>query len=184
MVQNKNNAELEIVLALIKERAHLRQIARTIQESHVTVLRKINPLVKENVLDYKLEGKNKVFFLKNNLKAKNYVYSAEIYKLSKIINKRPELGIIFEDVKKIAEKGLVILFGSYVKGSSKKESDIDVYIETTNSNIKNKIKEMHSKVNVKTGKFDLNSLLIKEIIKNHVIIRGVEEFYEKSRFFE
>ena len=184
MVQNKTNSnlELEIILVLIREKAHLREIARTLKKSHSTVLRKINELVKTGVLDYKREGKNKVFFIKDNLRAKNYVYSAEIYQLSKLIEKHPELGIIFEDIKK-ATKGMIILFGSYAKSIEKKESDIDVYIETEDSSIKNKIKDLNSKINVKTGKFDINSLLIREIIKNHIIIRGVEEFYEKSKFF-
>ena len=98
MVQNKNNIEFEIVLVLIKNRAYLREIARTINESHSTVLRKINELVRENILDYKKEGRNKTFFIKDNLKAKNYIYSAEIYKLSKFLKKHPEMSIIFEDI--------------------------------------------------------------------------------------
>ena len=183
MVQNKNNLELEIILVLIKGESHLREIARTIKESHSTVLRKINGLVEIGVLDYNMEGKNKKFFIKNNLKAKNYIYSAEIYKLSKLVEKHPEFGIIFEDIKKNVPKGMIILFGSYAKGNPKQESDIDIYVETMDNSIKDKIKNIHSKINIKIGKFDTNSLLIKEIIKNHIIIRGVEEFYEKNKFF-
>ena len=184
MVQNKNNIEFEIVLVLIKNRAYLREIARTINESHSTVLRKINELVRENILDYKKEGRNKTFFIKDNLKAKNYTYSAEIYKLSKFLKKHPEMSIILEDIKKNTPKGMIILFGSYVKGNPKQNSDIDVYIETNDNKIKTKLQELNSKLNIKIGKFDTISLLIKEIIKNHIIVRGVEEFYEKNKFFE
>jgi predicted nucleotidyltransferase len=182
MVQNKN-IELEIILTLIKEESHLREIARNIGESHSTVLRKINELLKENILDYKQKGKNKVFFIKNNLKSKNYVYSAEIYKLNKLLKKHPELSIIFEEIKNNFKNGMIILFGSYAKGNEKKESDIDIYIETRDNKIKNNIKEISSKLSIKIGEFDTNSLLIKEIIKNHVIIRGIEEFYTKNEFF-
>lgn len=181
MVQNRNNLEAEIVLLLIKNRSHLREIARILDESHSTILRRINGLIKEGVLDYRREGKNKVFYIKDNLKSKNYVYSAEIYKLSKLINKCPELGIIFEDIKRVISKGMIILFGSYAKGNYKKNSDI--YIETLDNSIKNKIRDISSKINIKIGKFDTNSLLIKEIIKDHVIVRGLEEFYEKTKFF-
>lgn len=184
MVQNKNNIELEVILALIKNKSHLREIARTLNESHSTVLRKINELVKENILDYKKEGKNKIFFIKNNLNSKNYVYSAEIYKLSSLLKRHPKLSIIFEDIKKNTPKGMIILFGSYAKGNPKQDSDIDIYIETTDNKIKNKLKELNSKISIKIGKFDTNSLLIKEIIKNHVIIRGIEEYYERNKFFE
>ena len=184
MVQNKNNLELEIILVLLKNKSHLREIARTLNESHSTILRKINELVKENVLDYKKEGKNKVFFIKNNLKAKNYVYSAEIHKLNSLLRKHPELSIIFEDIKRNFSKGMIILFGSYAKGIPKKDSDIDIYLETNDDGLKNKIKAINSKLSIKIGKFDTKSLLIKEIIKNHIIIKGLEDFYERVEFFK
>ena len=184
MVQNKNNLELEIILVLLKDKTHLREIARTLQESHSTILRKINELLKENVLDYKKEGKNKVFFIKDNLKSKNYIYSAEIHKLNGLLKKHPELSIILEDIKKDFSKGMIILFGSYAKGIPKKDSDIDIYLETNNNNIKTRVKETNSKLSIKIGKFDTKSLLIKEIIKNHIIIRGLEDFYERVEFFK
>lgn len=183
MVQNKNNLELEVMLVLIRNETHLREIARILNESHSTILRKINLLVKENVLDYKKEGKNKIFFIRDNLKAKNYIYSAEIYKLNKLLKKYPEFTIIFEDIKKNSSKGMIILFGSYAKGIPKENSDIDVYIETKDNKIKDKLKELHSRLSVKIGPFDTKSLLIKEIIKNHIIIRGLEDFYAKNEFF-
>jgi len=184
MVQNKNNLELEVILVLLKNKTHLREIARTLNESHSTIVRKINELAKDNVLDYKKEGKNKVFFIKNNLKAKNYIYSAEIHKLNQLLKKHPELSIIFEDIKKNFPKGMIILFGSYAKGIPKQDSDIDIYLETNNNTIKNKVKEINSKLSIKIGKFDNKSLLIKEIIKNHIIIRGLEDFYERVDFFK
>ncbi len=184
MVQNKPNTELEIILVLIRNKIHLREISRITKIPHSTVLRKIKEFVKKGILDYYTEGKNKIFFIKRTLNAKNYVYSAEIYKLSKTIENYPHLGVIFEDIKKKVPKGMIILFGSYAKGNAKSNSDIDIYVETTNNSLKGKIKEASSKINVKIGKFDTSSLLIKEIIKNHVIIRGCEEFYEKTKFFE
>ena len=184
MVQNKNNLELEIILILIKKNAYLREIAKILNESHSTILRRINNLLKENILDYKKEGKNKIFFIKNNLRAKNYIYSAEIYKLNKLLKKFPELSVIFEDIKTFFPKGMIILFGSYAKGIPKQESDVDIYLETKNNNIKDKLQELYSKINIKIGSFDKKSLLIKEIIKNHIIIRGVEDFYIKINFFE
>jgi len=184
MAQNKNSIESEIVLVLLRNKSHLREIARTLNESHSTILRKINELLKENVLDYKKEGTNKIFFIKNNLKSKNYIYSAEIHKLNSLLKKHPELSIILEDIKKDFSKGMIILFGSYAKGIPRKDSDIDIYLETNNNSLKNKIKAINSKLSIKIGKFDTKSLLIKEIIKNHIIIRGLEDFYERVEFFK
>ncbi len=184
MVQSKNNLELEIILVLLKNKTHLREIARILKESHSTILRKTNELIKENILDYKKEGKNKIFFIKDNLKAKNYVHSAEIHKLNKLLKKHPELSIVFEDIKKNFSKGMIILFGSYAKGNPKSNSDIDIYLETNNNKIKKKIQEINSRLNIKIGIFDTKSLLVKEIIKNHIIIRGLENFYERINIFE
>jgi len=184
MVHNKNNIDLDIILVLLKNEHHLREIARLLDESHSTVLRKINELLKNNVLDYKKEGKNKIFFIKNNLKAKNYVYSAEIHKLNQLLKRHPELSIILEDIKKNFPKGMILLFGSYAKGNPKAESDIDIYLETKDSKFKNKLNELNSKLSIKIGEFDTKYLLIKEIIKNHIIIRGLEDFYERTDFFK
>ena len=79
--------------------------------------------------------------------------------------------------------GSTLVF-SRTKFNAKKTSDIDLYIETNSKLLKKKIEKFNSKINVKIGKFDNKSLLIKEIIKNHVIIKGVERFYEKSGFFK
>jgi len=61
MVQNRDNIDLEAILLLLRGENHLRGIAKELNGSHSTVLRKLDRLLKENVLDYKTEGKNKVF---------------------------------------------------------------------------------------------------------------------------
>jgi len=183
MVQNWYNLDYEIILILLKDEHHLRDIARILKKSHTTVLRKLNNLVKENTLDYKKQGKNKIFFIKNNLQAKNYVFNAERYKIIKLLKNYPELSVIIEDVIK-QTNNLIILFGSYAKFIAKKDSDIDIYIETTSKKLKERVESINSKIRVKIGKFNIESLLIKEIIKNHVILKDIEEFYENTKFFE
>ena len=184
MVQKRDNIELDIVELLLKKENHVRGIAQKLQESHSTVSRKLNNLKKESVVDSRKEGKNKIFFLKKNTISHNYILQAELHKLRKLLRKHPELNIIFEEILKTTDEKLVVLFGSYAKGLEKKDSDIDVYIETKSRNVKKYVEEIHSKINVKIGPFDTKSPLIKEIIKDHVIIKGVEEFYEKKQFFE
>ena len=184
MVQNRDNMDLEIILLLVRDESHLRGIAKQLKESHSTILRKLNKLVKENILDYKIEGKNKVFYIKKNLQAKNYIFNAERYKLIKLLKKYPELNIIINDILEKTKEKLIVLFGSYAKFTAKKDSDIDIFVETRSRKTKEAIEATHSKIRVKIGDFDIDSQLIKEIIKNHIILRGVEEFYEKPQFFE
>ena len=174
----------EIVLLLLNGENHLRSIARMLKSPHTTLQRKINNLVKNNILDFKIKGKNKVFFIRNTLQAKKYIHNAENYKLLKLVEEYPELGVIIEDILKTVKDKLVILFGSYAKFNAKQGSDIDIYVETNSRKTKQEIEDINSKLSVKIGKFDEKSLLIKEIIKNHVILKGVEEYHERTRTFD
>ncbi len=184
MFQISNNAEMEILLVLLRGKTHLREISRTINLSPATVLRKLSELADNGIVDYVKEGKNNVYSIKNNLMAKQAVYRAENYKLTKLLKKYPELSIILEDVSRKIKDEVVILFGSYAKFSANKESDIDIYVETKDNSLRKDLKSINSKINGKIGEFDIDSLLIKEIIKNHVILRGAEKFYDKTKFFE
>ena len=184
MSQKRNSLEYEIILALLKKDSHGRALAKELYIPHATVSRKLSYLVDENVLDFTQEGKNKRYMLKSNIRARSHIYKAEHYKLLPLLEAYPKLEPIIQDILKKSKEKLIILFGSHAKFTAKRESDIDIYIETQDRKVKQVIESIHSKINVKIGPFDLSSNLIKEIIKNHILIRGIEEFYERTRFFE
>jgi len=171
---------LDIIALLLKEERHVRSIAQELDASHATTARKLQWLKKEGVVDARIVGKNKVFFLKENATAKTYVAQAELHKKAKLLRTHPELGVIFDDILKRTDAPLIVLFGSYAKGLAKRESDIDIYLETTSRKVKKNVEDVHSRIAVKIGPFDTRSPLIREIIKNHVILRGVEAFHEKE----
>ncbi|MDP2908600.1 MAG: nucleotidyltransferase domain-containing protein [Nanoarchaeota archaeon] len=174
---------LEIVNALLKGEGHVRGLASKIGVNHMTVLRKIKILFRENVVDYNEEGKNKVYFIKKNPEAKYYTFMAEYYKLIQTLKKYPYLRKVIEKIQKDKNIELAILFGSHAKHEAKKDSDVDIYIETKDKKIKQDLERIDSKLSIKIGAYDRKNLLIKEIEKNHIIIKGVEEFYEKNEFF-
>ena len=175
---------LEIVLDLIKNSHHLRGIAKDLNVNHMTIARRIKDLIKENVLDFRVEGKNKIFFLKKTIEAKNYIFSSENYKLNKLLRKYPSLRMILEKIQKDKRIKMAILFGSYAKFIAKEESDIDLYIDTVDKNLKKSLSLLDSKLSIKIGKYDPSNLLIREIEKNHIIIKGIEQYYEKNHFFD
>lgn len=179
----KESTNMEIVLELLKEKSHVRELARKLEQSHVNIIRCLAELVKKNIVDFEQEGKNKTYFIKKTLPARSYIYRAEYYKLNKLIDKYPKLSVILQDIIKKVNSPLIILFGSYSKFIAKNESDIDIFVESEDKFIKEKLKDIRSDINGKTGVFDTDSLLVKEIIKNHVILKGVEEFYERIKFF-
>ncbi|MFT4310976.1 MAG: hypothetical protein ACMXYC_05085 [Candidatus Woesearchaeota archaeon] len=91
MVQKRSNIELDIITLLLKEKNHVRGIAKTLHESHTTVLRKLNSLTKDNVIDCRKEGRNKIFYLKKNIVSKTYVFQAELHKRITLLRHNPEL---------------------------------------------------------------------------------------------
>ncbi len=108
---------------------------------------------------------------------------SENYTLLKVLAKYPTLRSIVEKIQKNKKIKLAILFGSYAKGLAKQESDVDVYIETGNKKMKEELELVDYRLSIKTGKFSADNLLIKEIIKNHIILKGTEDYYDKLELF-
>jgi predicted nucleotidyltransferase len=179
----EQNLIFEIVDALLGEELHARALAKKLKTNHMTVVRKLRGLVEENVLDFRLEGRNKVYFLKKSVEARSYAIMTELYKLNKTLRRYPELRNIVASIQKNAKIKLAVLFGSYAKGIAKEGSDIDLFIETRDRSLKRELELLNSKLSVKIGDYDKSSLLIGEIEKNHVIVKGAELYYEKNRFF-
>ena len=181
---SQKDYKIKIVELLLKSEKHIRGLAKLLGTNQTTIARKVNELTKENIVDFKKEGRNKVIFLKKSLEAIQYCYIVEAQKLNETLKKYPYLRRVIELIKKNKKIDLAMLFGSCAKGSAGKESDIDIYLETTKKKVKEEVEIIDSKLNIKIGKYDKDSLLIKEIEKNHVIIKGVEIFYEKNKFFD
>jgi predicted nucleotidyltransferase len=170
---------MDIVLLLLKGENHIRALAKDLGTNQMTVSRKMKDLKAANVADYRQEGKNKVFFLKKTAEARQYVYMAEHQKLLDTL-KRATLRLVIEKIQKNRKLGLAVLFGSYAKGTAHKDSDIDIYIETTSSGLKRWAEDLDSRLSVKIGRFNTKTPLAREMIKDHVIIKGVERFHEQA----
>ncbi|WP_332450025.1 nucleotidyltransferase domain-containing protein [Methanoculleus sp.] len=178
------NVSIEIVALLLRGDSHPRKLAKDLGVSHTTVLRKLKGLLDGNVVDFRTEGKNRVFFLKKTIEARVQVYVVEWYALTNLIEEAPHLRFIIRVIQERGDIPLAVIFGSYAKGTANRRSDIDLYIETDNRMVKQELERYHSNLSVKVGPWDPENLLIQEIVKNHVILKGVERFYEKTKFFE
>jgi predicted nucleotidyltransferase len=183
MNQKRINIELEIMIKLLKSPSHGRQLSKETDIPLTTVQRFLTGMELKNVIDCSTSGRNKIYSVKKNIFAREYTHNAENYKLLKLIGKYEHLEPVISDISK-AGCPLIVIFGSYAKFTAKKDSDIDVYLETSDRKVKDKIEMVNSRLSVKIGPFDRDSLLIKEIINDHVIIKGVENFYDKLRLFE
>jgi len=183
MTQIKVNYKYEVILLLLKREMHQRELSKELKTSLTRVQSILKELKKINAIDYKEIGKNHIYFIKKNLVSKALILNAENYKLIKLLRKHLFLEPILKEIIEKSPKTMILLFGSYTKELENKNSDIDIYIDSTNIKIKDKLRNIYDDLSVKIGKFNTSNLLIKEIIKNHIIIRGGEEYYEKTKFF-
>jgi len=184
MTQIKINYTYEVLLLLLKKEMHQRKLSKELKTSLTRVQSILKELRDINAVDYKEIGKNHIYFIKKNLVSKSLILNAENYKLVKLLRKYTFLEPIFKDITEKYPNEMILLFGSYAKGTEKKDSDIDIYVDTTDQKIKRDIEILFHSLSVKIGNFNPTDLLIKEIIKNHIIIKGGEEYYEKTKFFE
>ncbi|MBI2137280.1 nucleotidyltransferase domain-containing protein [Candidatus Woesearchaeota archaeon] len=181
---SQKDYNMGIILELLRGSNHIRGIAKKLNTNQTTIARKIKELTANNVVDYMFVGKNKAYSIKKTAEARQYVFMAEHYWLLQILRKYPVIRGIVERIQKNTAIQLGVLFGSYAKGLAHKDSDIDVYVEGNDRKLKQELELLNSRASIKTGSYDKSSLVIRELEKNHVIIKGVERFYEKSRFFE
>jgi predicted nucleotidyltransferase len=168
---------------LLRDRTHVRSIARELHTNNTTVSRTMKALEADNVVSFRAEGKNKTYELKKSIEARAFVLAAEQEQLPKAIKKYPQLRNIVEFVQGEKQIALAILFGSYAKGTPTQESDIDLFIETKKLSLKRELELLNTKLSVTIGTFSPQSALGREIIKHHVILKGVELFYEKNQVF-
>lgn len=184
MTQIKVNYIYEVLLLLLKKEMHQRELAKKLKTSLTRIQLVLKELRNVNAVDYNQEGKNHIYFIKKNLISKSLILNAENYKLVKLLREYNFLEPLFMDILEKHPDLMIILFGSYAKFIPKTNSDIDIYINTTNKKIKEQIQLINKSISAKIGEFDPEDLLIKEIIKDHVIIQGGEIFYERLRLFK
>ena len=108
----EQNLTNEIVALLLKEDLHTRAIAEHLKSNHATVSRKLRNLTEDNIVDFRMEGKNKVFTIKRTIEGRNAAMIAEIYKQSSVVSKYPVLRGIFQALQEMPDIPLAILYGS------------------------------------------------------------------------
>lgn len=169
---------LEVVESLLGGQRHVREIARELDTNPMMVSRKLDELVTMNVADFKRLGRNKVYFLRDTPESRAFVMMAEQYRLVKCIEKYPYLRDIIMRLQSDGRIRLAVIFGSHAKGLVRKNSDIDIFIETLDRKIKKNYSGLDSRLSIKIGNLGKDELS-REIAKNYVIIKGGELYHEK-----
>lgn len=163
-------------------------IAKASGLNQKTVSNVLNRLEGEGFLKSNTVGKNKEFRLRfDDLeKARRFLLGVENARTLRFLDENPK-------VKEISSKtssffsGVVLVFGSYAKGSQKKDSDLDLFIagEYDASKLKQAARLYGIEVNVKhmsqenfRKALKENDIFIKEVVSDHIILRGTEEYLD------
>lgn len=154
----------------------IREVARILNISSRSALIALDDLERMGVLEAFFKGKIKLYGLKKTSILENYLCLTESYKKTIFLDKHMKINDLVANLN----SDIIIIFGSYAKGIEKKNSDIDMLIigDYDKSVIENFEKTYNIRVDIK--KYNIDALkstdtLIREIIKNHIIISGIEK---------
>ena len=128
--------------------------------------------------------------IKLNLAPNQEIYNVENKRTQEFLSKNPKLKLIHKDIEEMGYPFMIVLiFGSYVKNTKMKGSDIDICIISDN---KEKSKELINKLKLLSLKLEVHEFttyefvsmiektqnnLGREIVKNNLVLYGTENYY-------
>jgi len=189
MVKNKFSLKEKILKYLIENKeskSSIRKISQQLNTDYKNTFNIIN-CFPEIISKEKIGNTNKI---KLKLIPNKEIYSIEEKRTKEFLEKNKQLKLLHEDIMSINYPFfIVLLFGSYVKKTQTKKSDIDICIISDN---KEKTKELISKFNLlplplEIQEFSFNEFesmvktkevnLSDEIIKKNILLYGIENYY-------
>lgn len=184
MIHNKYFEIMKQFLKDYDQEIYGRELIGKINISQKNIALTLNSLEKHGILSSKIKGNSKYFFLnRKNPLIKEYILLTEIENTLLFFKNNIKISQVFDKIDK--KNKIMCIFGSYAKGIQKKDSDLDLLIigKTDENEIK-KIGELFNiKISIKKGSLndfkellEKNNPLMNEILENHIIISGYEEF--------
>ncbi len=168
---------------------HIRAMAKLLDTSHVTLLPHLKYLEQSKILQHEKVGRNKQYLLnKANILTKYYLTATEQLATISYLEKNFVIKKLAEHLNNLDTVAPFILFGSYANNTATEQSDIDLFcIGTLTKDHATYLKKFEAtygkKINTKTATTEnfntglrTGDILIKEIIKNHIILRNPDHF--------
>ena len=106
---------------------YIREVQKLLKISPRTAQLILEDLENKGIIESRVKGKIKSYKLKINELSKRYLTFAEQYKSIAFMEKNLLVKEVIEKISPFIE-GIGIVFGSYAKGISNKESDLDIFV--------------------------------------------------------
>jgi predicted nucleotidyltransferase len=168
---------------------HIRAMAKLLDTSHVTLLPHLKHLEQIKILQHEKVGRNKQYRLnKTNILTKYYLTATEQLATISYLEKNFVIKKLAEHLNNLDTANPLILFGSYANNTATEKSDIDLFCMGTltkdqTSHIKKFEATYGKKISIKTATPEnfnaglrTGDILIKEIVKNHIILSNPDPF--------
>jgi len=163
-------------------RFYTRELSTKTGIATMTTQRLLKLMERENILKSKEEGKNKYFELNaDNPKTMMEILNAESFKTQEIMEAYKPIKSF---VKGMPPEPMIVIFGSYANGTARKDSDLDIMtvcdkaIDMPYHLVPYKIHEIKMTWQQFRQALEKSEPVIKEILKNHVILQRHSDFVE------
>jgi len=170
---------------------YIREVEKLLKISPRTAQLILEDLENKGIIESKVRGKIKSYKLKINELSNRYLTFVEQYKSIAFMEKNL---LVKEVIEKISSfiNGIGIIFGSYAKGTSNEESDLDIFVvgDYEKEEIKKVSRNLGIEISIKcyplkTFVKNVNQdILIKEVLKNHIVFKNTELFIQKVLKYE
>lgn len=164
---------------------NVREIARQLHQNVAKTSKLLNELIGAGLVKYQESGRSKIVSLnfEEQLFA-SFVLMSETYKKIKFMETNGVFGEFIKQVEKLDHVYVLVIFGSYARGTPTKESDLDMLIVTDGEYkgglpsyiLPVKIHEIRMEHDLFSDALIKKEALLKEILENHVIIKGLDMF--------
>lgn len=194
VITNSSVKILKLFLADPTQEYTIRNVSLKAKVNYRLVYQEIIKLEKEKIITIKKVGSSKVCKINLSSNVSLFSYIESLRKTS-FQNKHAMVRVILNELNDLSTVYYSFLvFGSYAKGKHSKKSDLDLLFVISDSEDLNKFEqEVLSKLNLLSYKLDINVIkdesflemkskqelnIVNEIIKNHIILDGAEQYYK------
>ena len=188
IINHKLGEKIEILKLLIENKEEtysIRKIALQRKINYKSAYNALKILEEERIVNLKRAGNTLLCTFNNSFN--DLVFRAEYSRRENIFRKR-EFPAIYNSLAKLEFSFIILLFGSYAKGTENKHSDIDLLLISDEEHFK-KVQEIISifPQDIHLTPVTYESFMrmtrskeftvVSEAIKKNVILIGIEEYY-------
>lgn len=192
-----NNSQIKILKLFLEnplKKYSIREISLMAKINYRLAYKEIISFEKKGIINIQKVGSSRIcsINLTQDIPLYGYIESLRTKNFQK---KHKAIKVIQNELDKILTKYYtLLLFGSYVQGKERKNSDLDLlFILPRGSNIEKFEQEIKFVLQSLSYTFDINVItedsflemkgkqelnIVREVIKNHIILKGMEQYFE------